>query len=310
MDARLLLLALSAGLLAALNPCGFALLPAYLGLLVRDDPGRHVRALTRALTAAAGMTLGFVAVFGGFGLLVVPLALSVERFLPWVTLVVGLLLVALGVVLLAGREVGLRLPRPAWAPSGSALSWPAYGVAYALASLSCTAGPFLALTTSTFRTTNLAQGVAVFVAYALGMGALVAALSVVVVLARGGVVRRLRASTRLVSRISGALVLLVGAYVAWYGWYEVRILSGGATGDPIVDAVISLQETVLGWIAAVGADRLARVLLLGLVVLVVATALAVRLRRARATAPGPDGTGAGTETGAAPTGTTRGTTGT
>jgi cytochrome c-type biogenesis protein len=87
-------LALAAGVLAAVNPCGFALLPAYLALLVRGeasapDPSA-VAAVGRALAAAAAMTAGFAAVFGGFGLLVAPVAAQVQQHLPWLTIVLGL----------------------------------------------------------------------------------------------------------------------------------------------------------------------------------------------------------------------------
>ncbi len=45
-DSPLLAVALGAGLLAAVNPCGFALLPAYLSLLVLgDQPPTRSRAV-------------------------------------------------------------------------------------------------------------------------------------------------------------------------------------------------------------------------------------------------------------------------
>ena len=52
-----LLLALTAGMLGAVNPCGFALLPAYLSLLVAGTSDTR-GAVGRALTAAAGLTSG------------------------------------------------------------------------------------------------------------------------------------------------------------------------------------------------------------------------------------------------------------
>ncbi|HEU4426559.1 MAG TPA: cytochrome c biogenesis protein CcdA, partial [Pilimelia sp.] len=75
-----LALALAAGMLAAVNPCGFALLPAYLSLLVAgDEPGGRGAAVGRALLSTAAMTAGFVAVFGTFGVLVTPLLGSVAE---------------------------------------------------------------------------------------------------------------------------------------------------------------------------------------------------------------------------------------
>lgn len=255
-------LAVAAGLLAAVNPCGFALLPGYVSLVVLESGGAGRRAaLGRALGMTAAMTLGFVAVFGVFGLVVTPLALSVERYLPWVTVVVGIVLVGLGGWLLAGREVYLRLPRPGSARvTGSALSTVGYGAAYALASLSCTIGPFLALTTATFRSGSLAAGVAVFVCYAVGMGLLVGVVTLATALARQTLVAWLRRATHWVSRAGGALLLFAGLYVMYYGWYEVRVLSGGSTADPVVDAATGLQGDVQRWLAGVGAGPVALVL--------------------------------------------------
>ena len=55
-------LALAAGMLAAVNPCGFALLPAYLSLLVvggRDEQPETNRlgAVVRALALTGAMTV-------------------------------------------------------------------------------------------------------------------------------------------------------------------------------------------------------------------------------------------------------------
>src|SRR5690348_1440372 len=96
-------LALAAGMLAAANPCGFALLPAYLSLLVVGDdaPGRPAAA-GRALVLTAAMTAGFAGVFGVFGLVVAPVAGSLQRHLPWFGVVSGLLLAGAGGWLLAG----------------------------------------------------------------------------------------------------------------------------------------------------------------------------------------------------------------
>ncbi|MEW2635300.1 cytochrome c biogenesis protein CcdA [Streptomyces sp. NPDC048389] len=82
-----LALALAAGMLAAVNPCGFALLPAYLSLLVLgDDTPTRAAAVTRALSATAAMTAGFAAVFALFGLAIAPVAGQVQQHLPWFTI--------------------------------------------------------------------------------------------------------------------------------------------------------------------------------------------------------------------------------
>lgn len=246
-----LLLALTAGMVAAFNPCGFALLPAYLTLLISRNSERS--SIGRALAATAAMTAGFVAVFGTFGLVVVPLAISLGTYLSWATVAVGIGLVGLGLWLLTGHELVLRLPRLAGAaPTGSTTSMVPYGIAYAVASLSCTVAPFLAVTTSTFRAESVPAGVAVFVAYAVGMGLVVGVLAIAVALAQDGLVRRLRGVMPYVNRISGALLVLAGAYVTYYGAYELRLASGKITDDPVITAATSVQRAVARFITDMG----------------------------------------------------------
>jgi cytochrome c biogenesis protein CcdA len=257
------LLALTAGMVAALNPCGFALLPAYLTLVVAQGGQNTSRssAVGRALTMSAAMTTGFVAVFGAFGLVAVPLALSLERYLPWATIVIGVALVGLGVYLLTGRELLLNTPKLAGdAPGRTLRSMVLYGVAYAVASLSCTIGPFLAITTSTFRSQSVLSGVSVFVLYGIGMGLVVGVLAVAVALAQKGFVARFRQATPYISRFSGVLLVLAGAYVAYYGYYEIQVFSGAEADDPIVGAFTSVQASVANWVAGTNPAVLAAIL--------------------------------------------------
>ncbi len=241
-------LALAAGMLAAVNPCGFALLPAYLSILVvGDDSPSNPRAAGRAVSLTAWMTVGFVAVFGVFGLVISPVASQVQRHLPWFTVTLGVMLALSGLWLLLGR----RLPAPNWRPGGpaTARSVPAmvgFGASYAVASLTCSIGPFLALVVVAFRTGSIVAGAAHYVAYALGMGLLVGVAAVAVALARRGVVGRLRRTGRWAPRATGALLLLVGGYVAWYGAWELRVLAGGDASDPVIDGAARIQ----GWLSS------------------------------------------------------------
>ncbi|MGH8829042.1 MAG: cytochrome c biogenesis CcdA family protein [Jiangellaceae bacterium] len=272
-------LALVAGMLAAFNPCGFALLPVYLTLLVaRSDSATTSAAIGRALVMTLAMTVGFVAVFGGFGLVVVPAALSIESSLPWVTVVVGLGLTALGGWLAAGREIPFATPRlTGGAPTGSVWSMVVYGVAFAVASLSCTIAPFLALTTATFTASGVAGGIAAFGAYGVGMGLVVGTLAVAVALGRDAVLRHARRALPYVTRAGGVLLVLAGLYVTYYGIFELRVYAGAAPSDPVVDAALTVQGTLARFVGSVEPGQVAGVL----AVLVAAGLGAAALRRRR-----------------------------
>jgi cytochrome c biogenesis protein CcdA len=252
---NLVALAFGAGLVAALNPCGFALLPGYLALVVQGtSPRGPLNAVARALVATLVMTAGFVAVFGTFGLLTVAAANTVQRYLPYVTLLIGIVLILLGVWLLAGRGLGVLLPdavvgRAGWAPTARLGSMAGYGVGYALASLTCTVGPFLAVTGATLESNTALHRVAVFAAYAGGFALVVGVLAVATALAGTVVLDRLRRVVPYIGRISGALLIAVGAYVAYYGWYEIQLFSAaGNPDDPVIAAAGRLQGTLVGWV--------------------------------------------------------------
>lgn len=267
-----LALALAAGMLAAVNPCGFALLPAYLSILISDN-----RSVGRALTLTAGMTAGFLAVFGAFGLVLAPVAGALQQHLPWFTIGFGLLLAVLGGWLAAGR----RLPALPWKPSRAPVltrslpSMALFGAAYALASLSCTIGPFLAIVVSSLRAGSTVAGLVLFGAYAAGMGLIVGTAAVAVALARASVIRRIRAGAGALSRAGGVLLIVTGAYVAWYGWYEVHATTRAA--DPVVRFGSAVQRAFANGLDGVGAGLLA-----GVFALLLLLHLGIHRRRRRA----------------------------
>ncbi|MFY1656758.1 cytochrome c biogenesis CcdA family protein [Micromonospora sp. WMMD1274] len=257
-----LLLALTAGMLGAVNPCGFAMLPAYLSLLVAGpDGGRG--AVRRALTATAGLTLGYVLVFGAFGLALAPAADWLRPRLPWLTVTLGVLLALAGCWLLAGRR--LPAPRPLRVAPRLTRTWPSmalFGAAYALTSLTCAIAPFLAIVVTSLRAGSPLRGLALFGAYALGMALVVGVAALAVALLRGRVVARLRGAGAWVPRLSGVVLLVAGGYVAWYGWYEVRLAQGryDAFTDPVIRTAADIQQTVVKAVDTLGPAVLAALL--------------------------------------------------
>ena len=274
-------LAFVAGMVAAFNPCGFAMLPAYLTLVIDPQNNGQLTAVRRALAATASMALGFLVVFGSFGLLTVSVASTVQRYLPYVTLAIGAILLVMGIWLLSGRE--LRVPNLVggsgrWAPTARLGSMFGYGVGYAIASLSCTIGPFLAVTGTSLRRGSPAQGVLVYLAYAAGIALVVGVLAVAVALASYSMVDRMRAVLPYVNRVSGLILVVVGLYVGYYGVYEIRLFTaGGSADDPVISAAGRLQRVLAGWVYEHGAWPW---LLVGALLLVVAAVAWARRNRA------------------------------
>ncbi|KAA8964331.1 cytochrome c biogenesis protein CcdA [Mycobacterium sp.] len=248
-DTAVLGFALGAGLVAALNPCGFAFLPGYLGLVIAGGAAGSSRpaALARAGLATVVMAAGFLTVFGVFGLLISPLIASAQRYLPFATVSIGIALVLLAVWLLAGRDLTVVLPRPSGgAPTAQLASMYGYGMSYAVASLSCTIGPFLAVIGTTFKQGSVLTGVLAFLSYAGGMAITVGVAALAVALAGSTATGMVRRILPYVGRIAGVIMLLTGLYVTYYGYYEIRLYFTHASPE---DPIIRTARITQSWLA-------------------------------------------------------------
>ncbi len=266
--------AFTAGLVATVNPCGFPMLPAYLSYFIgvddaeADGNGR----VPRALVAAGAVSLGFLAVFSVLGIPINAGVTWIYRAMPWLTLVIGAVLVALGVGMLFGRRITLALPRlDRGGESRRFGSMVLFGVSYAIASLSCTLPVFLTVVAGTTERSNSMSGLLAFVAYGLGMSLVLLAVSVALALARESMIRRLRHALRYAHRVAGGLLVAVGAYLLYYGVYAMDPTNPSALSP--VDAVGDWSSSATTWLARGGtALGLAMAALVALAVLVVVAA--------------------------------------
>ncbi|MCB2413424.1 hypothetical protein LGT39_11270 [Demequina sp. TTPB684] len=282
--------ALLLGAVAAFNPCGFALLPAYITVIVTgsaDERLTRAQALRRAVVFGLAMTAGFVAVFTGFGLLFgavnVALQGSVLPYLPYVTVTLGVVLIGFGIAMALGHEVpGLRVRTLSGrAPKADAWSQVLYGVSFALASLSCTIAPFFAVVTQSLDASGPVGAVAPFVIYGTGMGTSVMVVSLGAAFAGAAVGKALRKRTGAILRTGGVIMVLAGAWVILYGLAEILPRYGVRALDEVLLSSSRIQGSISSGIADWGTPVL--VTLVTLVATAVVAVFLIARRDARRT---------------------------
>lgn len=277
----LLSLAFTGGLLAPVNPCGFALLPTYLTHTIADYPDAPLsRRLAATLGTGTALALGFAATLTAAGLAISAGAHQLIRASPWLGFGVGLLLVVLGLAGFTrrGPRLRLRLPTPrATAGRPGLARWVLFGVGYAAASLACTFGVLLAVIAQAQASTSFAGQLGVFAAYAAGSIALLLVLSAAAALAGAGLTRWVHVLARQQSRITAALLVITGAYLAVYWWPAVTGRAPVGHGLSGIDRWSAATST---WLQA----HTTQTAVTAAVVLAVSigTALAARVRRDRA----------------------------
>lgn len=218
-----------AGMVAAVNPCGFVMLPAYLTIYLRDESDVEedssltgiAKRGTKAIYVSLAMGLGFVALFGSAGLLVSASQELVKEALPWIGFTLGILMALLGAYILVGGKIytgiAQQMADRVGDPRVSSLGgYFLFGVSYALASLSCTLPIFLSVVTSSFGRDGFLSGLIQFVAYAGGMAFLIMIVTIGIALFKSAILGPLRRSMRYVERVSAVILAVVGAYLVFY----------------------------------------------------------------------------------------------
>lgn len=232
------------GLLAAINPCGFVLLPTYLLYFLGMEnlrPGAEKASIARALAVSLSVSAGFMSVFVVIGAIT---KWSTRWFMdkaPYVSLVIGVLLVVLGVAMLFGYRLPFTTPKlDVGKRDRSVVSMFVFGIAYAIASIGCTIGPFIAVVLGGVSTSGLLTGVAAIGLYGLGMALLVSALTVTLAVANTALLRALRKGMEWFEYVAGVFVLLTGLYLSYYWYHDIR----EQYDNDVVSGAISWQESL------------------------------------------------------------------
>ena len=223
--------AFAAGVAAAFNPCGFAMLPAYMGLYMGtgdgDGPRRHLfHDLGRALVVGGVVTAGFIVLFGAAGMLIgVGARSAVADILPWLGLGIGIVLTITGSWLLGGgklyTEFAARAATRMGNPSQTNMrGYFLFGLGYGTASLSCTLPIFLAVVGTSFAVSSIATSLGQFVLYAMGMGFVIMGLTIGMALFKGSMVGAMRKTLPYIQPFGTWMMLVAGSYIIFY-WLTI-----------------------------------------------------------------------------------------
>jgi len=223
--------AFAAGMASAVNPCGFAMLPAYLGLYLGGDQeavetASPARNLGKAMLVGSTVTAGFVVLFGVAGAVIGLGARSfVVDVLPWLGLVVGIALALAGSWMVGGGKLYTGLAARAASRMGDPTKtnikgYFIFGLSYGTASLSCTLPIFLAVVGTSLAVSNLFAALGQFVLYGLGMGLVILALTLGIAFFKQAMVGALRKAMPYVQPVGSWLMVVAGAYIVFY-WLTI-----------------------------------------------------------------------------------------
>lgn len=240
-------LSFGSGLLAAVNPCGFVLLPTYLMyfLGVTGRPGTQEASVRRALLVSGALSAGFMSVFVVVGAITRLFTDWINQNAKYVALIIGFALIVLGIAMLFGYRLPFTTPKlDAGQRDRTVASMFVFGIAYAVASIGCTLGPFSATVLGTIDTEGFGQGLIAIALYGVAMSLLVTTLTVSLALAQGWLLRVLRSGMKYVEIGSAVIMILSGLYLMWYWYNDIR----ENYSDSVTGRVLTWQGRTQQWI--------------------------------------------------------------
>ena len=222
--------AFAAGMVSAVNPCGFVMLPAYLGLYIgaTSFQGNNVKIhklVTRSIFISCSVSLGFLVLFAIVGFLISIGSRSVISVFPWFGFSIGVMLVLLGAWLFTGKGIYLT----GLGKSATKIGNPnnigfqgffLFGISYGIVSLSCTLPIFLLVVGTTFASKGIINAGAQFISFALGMGFIITVLTISVAFVNTTIVNFFIKIGQYINFVVAGLVMIAGVYIVFY-WLTI-----------------------------------------------------------------------------------------
>jgi len=262
LDTVLIGFALSAGAIAFLNPCGFAMLPTYISYFVERNSQlqqrQHnmiartrgsnnstlrlisVRRLSYGALVGLLVTAGFIAIFGLVGVGISAAGIGIVKYFSWIAVLSGVIIIGIGIAKIFGKTFHINIPMPRGLVYGSIASNNHYssnanknsgytnfflfGIGYAIASLSCTLPIFLLVVFQALSLGGIVQGSFVFLSYALGMGAAMIAVSLAISASNQTFLKWLRKLAPKMNLITSIVLILAGSYLIYYNLVIGKLL--------------------------------------------------------------------------------------
>jgi cytochrome c-type biogenesis protein len=246
LDIVLIGFAFSAGTVAFLNPCGFAMLPTYVSYFVESNTQEIitassnsrlilVRRLTRGGLIGLLVTASVIVTFGLTGIAISSLGIGIAKFLPWIAVASGIVIIGIGVAKIFGRTINIDIPSPrgllytsnSGNESGkkpSFVNFFLFGIGYSIASLSCTLPLFLLIVFQSLSAGGIKEGSIVFMAYALGMGSIMMAISIAISASDQTFIKGLRKIAPKMNIVTSVVLKLAGSYLIYYNLVVGRLL--------------------------------------------------------------------------------------
>lgn len=209
--------AMLAGIVSFLSPCVLPLVPGFLGYVsgLAEPAARAGR--RRVVYGTVLFIFGFSAVFIAYGAAFGALGSWLVQWQDLLVRVLGVLVIAMGLVMVGAFAALQRTIKPSWTPATGLVGAPLLGVVFGLGWTPCIGPTLSAIVALSLTGGSPWRGALLGVAYCLGIGVpfLLAALGMSWATRALAVLRR---HIRLINLLGGGILIMLGALMVTGVW--------------------------------------------------------------------------------------------
>ncbi len=206
-----------AGAYALLSPCGYPMLPGYISYYLGITSS-----LRKAVFHGVACVSGIITVFSTIGAITSLVGSVINPFIPYLELVAGISTILFGLSILFEIDfspLNLLFKAP---KSRGAVGIFLYGIIYGLATLGCSAPLFFSILFLAIASGPV-TGFITFLVYAIGMSVPLILTTVLVVMAKKSILKKIVTMTPKLQKMSGIVLIIIGVYLLYY-YYTVSMV--------------------------------------------------------------------------------------
>lgn len=207
------------GVVAFFAPCAVALLPGYIVSYIsrnsQNEPEFKAK-LSRGLKLAGLSILGILVIYALAGVLIIVASQILKAYMKWVTIGMGGILIILGILMIAGRNVAFSVNINQRNQNSETKEAFVFGVGYAIGALGCLFPLFLVVATQAMTAPSIILGGSYILAYFFGISIMMVTAILLSTFAKDFFMKYLRKLLPHMDRITGTLLILAGIYVIYY----------------------------------------------------------------------------------------------
>ena len=222
-----------AGVLAAINPCGIVMLPAYLSLYVYsnsdDNDITTSKKIRNSLNIILFVGVGFVALFSLSAIIVSLSSELIGDLIPFLSILLSMLILYFGIGELKGEQIfsskisslSSKIGNP---KNTNPIGFILFGVSYGLASVGCALPIFISVVTKSINAQSNQRIFLDFISYSLGMLSVIAILTAATFISINST-KKLNTFFRKWSYlVFGIFLTFAGIFMLSYWIYDLRLI--------------------------------------------------------------------------------------